>query len=121
MHQSTQNTGLRTNRKITNESYVLLFDKFTKDSVAKAVDDQGLELTNKKGEKLSIGNFKTKSQRRRANSLRQAQEIVEEHISHRHPKPNVSLDWTVAKGACTQNNAARTYRQTERKTEWRTY
>ena len=113
---SHETTGPFQNKKLTDTSYVLLFDQFSADSALKKIkEDKGkYTCVSTKGKALKIGKRKTRLEKRRDYGLIRAEEILTEHVIPMKPKPAVKIVWEARKVTVGTTDAFKQEKSDER-------
>ena len=113
---SHETTGPFQNKKLTDTSYVLLFDQFSADSALKKIkEDKGkYTCVSTKGKALKIGKRKTRLEKRRDYGLIRAEEILTEQVISKEPKPVVKIVWADRKVTVGTTDAFKQEKSDER-------
>ena len=88
-----ETTGPANNKNLSDTSYILFYDRFTKDEVLKKIKSEELKCANCSDGNLKIEARKTSLQKLRNYSMARAHEILEEYVATKQPKRVVSFDW----------------------------
>ncbi len=114
---SHETTGAFQNKKLSDTSYVLLFDQFSADSaLTKIKNDKSGKYTcvSTTGKALKIGKRKTRLEKRRDYGLIRAEEILTEQVISKEPKPVVKIVWADRKVSVGTTDAFKQEKSDER-------